>query len=117
MDAITFTGTDTSFTAASQPLGGQSYDQFLAAFHANTLKGVPAGCDGGEPSAWPAVQVGDQTGGLEMLCNAAEVLVHVGDRVYVFDWGNDTFDGMSHLNLASWKQLLKSIVFDPASAK
>ena len=117
MDGIDITGTDTSFSAASQALGKQTYEEFLAAFHANTLKGVPAGCDGGAPSDWPPIQVGDQTGGLEMLCNAAEALVHVGDRVYVFDWGNDTFSSAQHMNLASWRELLKSVKFDPASAK
>ena len=52
-----------------------------------------------------------------MLCNAAEALVHVGDRVYVFDWGNDTFSSAQHMNLASWRELLKSVKFDAASAK
>jgi hypothetical protein len=117
MDGIDITGTDTSFGITSQALGQQSYAGFLDAFHANTLKGVPAGCDGGDPSTWPSVQVGDQTGSLEQLCNAAEVLVHVGDRVYLFEWGNSTFEGDKHFSLASWEELLKSVTFDPASAK
>jgi hypothetical protein len=117
MDGVNITGTDTSVTGASQRLGSQTYEQFLAAFHANTLKDVPSGCDGGEPSTWPSIQVGDQTGGLEMLCNAAEALVHVGDRVYLFDWGNETFDADRHMSLASWKALLRTVVFDPASSR
>ncbi len=51
-----------------------------------------------------------------MLCNAAEALVHVGDRAYVFTWGSSTFDTSQHLSLASWKDLLKTVTFDPASA-
>jgi len=117
VDEIAITGTDTGFSGASQALGTQTYDEFLAAFHANTVHGVPSGCDGGAPAEWPPIQIGDRTGGLEMLCNAAEALVHVGDRVYVFDWGNSTFDGSTHLTVTSWRQLLKSVRFDPTSAK
>lgn len=117
MDLVTITGTDSRFAGASQALGGQSYDDFLAAFHANTKSGVPGGCDGGEPSTWPELPVGDQVGRLEVLCNAAEALVHVGDRVYVFDWGNDTFDTSQHFPLAAWKELLRSVAFAPENAK
>ena len=117
MDGIDITGTDTSFSAASQALGDQSYDEFLEAFHAEYAQGRAEWVRRRRAVDVAAVQVGDQTGGLEQLCNAAEVLVHVGDRVYVFDWGNSTFDGTSHMNLASWKELLKTVHFDPASAK
>ena len=116
MDNIDITGTDTTFSGASEQLGSQAYAAFLAAFHANTAKGVPQGCDGGDPSTWPTIQVGDQTGSLEMLCNAAEALVHVGDRVYIFDWGNSTFETSTHFNLASWEQLLRTIRFQPWTA-
>ena len=115
-DKIAIAGTDTTFYGASQSLGNQTYDQFLAAFHANTVSGVPAGCDGGAPSSWPPIQVGDQTGSLEMLCNAAEALVHVDKYVYVFDWGNSTFNTDQHLTFAAWKVLLQSISFDPITA-
>jgi len=117
MDGVTITGTDTSFTGASQALGNQTYDDFLAAFHANTKAGVPQGCDGGEPSTWPELSIGDKVGRLEMLCNAAEALVEVGGRVYVFDWGNDTFNTEQHFSLASWKELLKGVTFTPETAK
>jgi hypothetical protein len=117
MDAITITGTDTSVLAASQPLGRQTFSDFLAAFHANTKANVPEGCDGGEPSAWPTVPVGDQQGHLEMLCNAAEVLADVGGRVYVFDWGNDTFTTDQHLPLQAWKEVLKTVRFTPETAR
>ncbi len=117
LDGIDISGTDTSSGAASQALGNKTFEQFLDAFHANEMQGVPAGCDGGDPSTWPSVQVGDQVGRLEQLCNAAEVLVHVGDRVYVFEWGSQTFDGEQHFSFPSWKELLTSVTFDPASAK
>jgi hypothetical protein len=117
MDGIDIGGTDTGLGAASQRLVGQTYDAFLAAFHESGIRGAAPGCDGGDPAAWPAIQIGDQTGGLEMMCNAAEALVHVGDRVYVFDWGNSTFETGSHLPLRSWEEWLKSVAFDPESAK
>jgi len=117
IDEIAATGTDTTISAASQALPkGTTFDQWLIPFHQNTLAGVPAGCDGGDPSSWPAIPIGDQMGRLEMLCNAAEAIVEVGGRVYVFGWGNSTFTGASHLGLPSWKVLLKSVAFDPASA-
>lgn len=119
-DSILFTGTDTGMNVASQRLpAGKAYDDWLVEFHApaNIPGNYPLGCDGGEPSAWPAIQIGDQMGGLEMHCNAAEALVHVGDRAYVFTWGNSTFDTTQHFSLASWKDLLKTVTFDPASAK
>jgi hypothetical protein len=117
VDEITVTGTDTTIPAASQRLPKDAtYAAWLDAFHRNTVANVPSGCDGGEPSAWPTVQIGDQQGKLEMLCNAAEALVEVGGRVYVFDWSNSTFDGAQHLGLASWKRVLETVVFEPSKA-
>ena len=52
-----------------------------------------------------------------MLCNAASAYVSVGERVYEFDWTNTSFDPPSHLGLGSWKELLTSVIFDPAKAK
>ena len=116
MDNIDITGTDTSFSGASQQLGSQTYDAFLAAFHASTQKNVPPECDGGDPATWRSIQVGDQTGSLEMLCNAAEALVHVGDRVYVFDWGNSTFDTNQHFSFVAWEAMLRTVRFQPWTA-
>ncbi len=52
-----------------------------------------------------------------MLCNMALAFVEAGGRVYSFGWGNDTFTTDTHLGLASWKDLLKSVTFAPGAAK
>lgn len=118
VDQIEIAGTDTGLTGASQALPkGTTYEDWLVTFHEPALHNNPAGCDGGDPSTWPPIQIGDRVGGLEMFCNAAEAVVNVDGRVYVFDWGNSTFDGDRHLSFASWKHLLQSVRFDPASAK
>ena len=117
LDGITITGTDSGFGGASQPLGSQTFDEFLAAYHTKNLASVPAGCDGGDPSKWPEIQIGDKTGRLQNLCNAADAFVEAGGRVYIFEWGSESFDTSRHLSLASWKELLTSVALDPASAK
>jgi hypothetical protein len=117
MDAITITGTDTNFGGASQPLGSQTFDDFLAAYHTDLKPHVPEGCDGGEPSTWPEIRIGDQVGRLDMLCNAADAFVEAGGRVYIFEWGSETFDSTRHFSLASWKALLSSVSLDPQDAK
>jgi hypothetical protein len=117
IDQVSMSGTDTSLTAASQKLPiGTTYAAWLASFHENTIANVPKNCDGGDPSTWPAIAIGPETGRLEMLCNAAEALVQVGDRVYVFDWSNARFDKESQLGIASWVRLLESVTFDPGAA-
>ena len=117
MDGIDITGTDSSFGGASQPLGKQTFDQYLAAYHTDSIPHVPGGCDGGDPSTWPEVQIGDKIGRLQELCNAADAFVEAGGRVYIFEWGSATFDPAQHFSLEAWKELLKSVVLDPASAK
>jgi hypothetical protein len=52
-----------------------------------------------------------------MLCNAADAFVEAGGRVYILEWGNATFDASQHLSIEAWKELLTSVVLDPASAK
>jgi hypothetical protein len=117
-DEIAFAGTDSGLAGASQSLPqGVTFAQFLVKMHENTLTGVPAGCDGGDPSNWPWIQIGDQPGSLDLLCIAAEAVVSVGGRVYVFDWTNSTFDSGQHLSIQSWQSLLRSITFDPTSAR
>jgi hypothetical protein len=117
VDELAITGTDTTVTIASQALPkGKTLDQWLVPFHANTTANVPAGCDGGDPSTWLATPIGDQIGRYYQLCNAAEAVVGVGGRVYVFGWANDTFDAASHFQLQSWLDLLKTVTFDPAKA-
>ena len=117
VDELAITGTDTTMTIASQALPkGETLDQWLVPFHANTTANVPAGCDGGEPPTWSTTPIGDQTGRYYELCNAAEAVVAVGGRVYVFGWANDTFDAASHFQLQSWLDLLKTVTFEPAQA-
>jgi hypothetical protein len=116
LDGVSMAGTDTALTGASQPLGSRSFDDFVAAFHQTIQADVPSGCDGGDPSKWPELPVGDRVGHLEMLCNAAEVLVEDGGRVYLFEWGNATFDTERHFPFAAWKELLKSITLTPETA-
>jgi hypothetical protein len=117
MDGIDITGTDSSFGVASQPLGTQTFDEYLAAYHTDSIPNVPGGCDGGDPSTWPEVRIGDKVGRLQMLCNAADAFVEAGGRVYILEWGNATFDASQHLSTEAWKELLTSVVLDPASAK
>lgn len=117
IDEIAVTGTDTTIAIASQPLpAGGTLDEWLVPYHASTTAAVPAGCDGGDPSTWPSTPIGGETGRSYELCNAAEAVVEVGGRVYVFTWGNSTFDAARHLGLASWRELLRSVTFDPGSA-
>ena len=78
---------------------------------------MPAGCEGGDPATWPELQIGPATGRLQQLCNAALAYVFVGGRVYEFGWGNSTFDGGQHLSQGAWEALLRSVTFDPTSAK
>lgn len=110
-DQITVTGTDTTLSNSADQLGRQTYDQWLAQHHKDAIPNVPAGCDGGDPSTWPIVPVGDANGRLMQLCNGAEVNVLVGDRVFLFFWGNSTFDTDKHLGEETWKPLLKLVDF------
>lgn len=113
VDEILVTGTVTGLHGASQPLApSQTYEQWLAAFHANTVAGVPANCNGGDPATWPAVTIGTETGAWEQLCDAAEALVLVNDRVYVFSWANSSFDG-KHLTPDQFKDVLRTVTFAP----
>ena len=117
-DRIAVTGTDTTVVAASQALPkGTAFEAWLASVHQSALDGLPVGCDGGDPATWPAIQIGSETGHLQRLCNADSAYVLVGGRIYEFDWTNDTFTADSHLGLASWKELLRSVTFDPSAAR
>jgi hypothetical protein len=118
VDQIVVTGTDTTISGTSQALpSGTSFDAWLAAEHRQSMNGVPTGCDGGDPSTWPAVSIGTAAGRLQQFCNAASAFVFVGGRVYEFDWGNSTFDAGAALTQGSWEELLSSVILDPSSAK
>ena len=98
-DNFAVTGTDSHITGAAGAMpSGWTFQQWLDDHHKDVLAGAPTGCDGGDPSTWPAVTVGDHDGLLDQMCNAAEVDVHVGDRVYMFGWSNETFEGLRHLD-------------------
>ena len=112
VDEIVATGTDTTITVASQALPrDQTYRQFLTAYHANTVSSVPNGCDGGDPSTWPAVTIGGRQGSWEQACNAASVLVLANERVYAFSLSNATFNTAQHLSDADFKRVLASVIF------
>jgi len=115
MDGLDVTS-DTNVGAMSQALGGRTFDDFLAAFYQGqhaTYAGT--GCDdGGDPSTWPTIPIGDQTGRLEVVCSAAsdEALVAVGGRVYLFELGHSNLS----FPLTAFKQLLKTVTFSPLTA-
>ncbi|MFL5718124.1 MAG: hypothetical protein ACJ77V_11155 [Chloroflexota bacterium] len=117
MDGIDITGTDTAVGGASQSLGKQTFADYLSAYHADSVGHVPSGCDGGDPSRWPEIRIGDKVGRLQMQCNAADAFVEAGGRVYIFEWGNETFETDRHFPLEAWKELLRSVKLDPGSAK
>ncbi len=117
-DEIAVTGTDTGIQATSQVLpAGTTFDAWMGAEARQTVGGVPAGCEGGDPATWPELQIGPATGRLQQLCNAAIAFTLVGGRVYEFGWGNSTFSAEQHLGQAAWEVLLRSVTFDPTSAR
>ena len=109
MDAITVTGTDTTIGGLAWTLGDQTYDQWAAAYHADVAANEPNGCDGGDPSSWPAVTVGDRQGHWLQMCNAALAIVPVDGKVYVFSWESSTFDSGSHLDPLDFKTVLLTV--------
>ncbi len=115
VDEIDFTGTDSGMTVASQALSaGQTLDDWLVPFAANG-GGLSAFCQGGDPSSWPPVQVGDAIGRWQQMCNAAEVVVESGGRVYVFTWGSGSFDQSKHLSPDDFKAVLTTVRFEPST--
>ena len=67
------------------------------------------GCDGGDPSSWPAVTVGDRQGHWLQMCNAALAIVPADGKVYVFSWESSTFDSGSHLDPLDFKRVLLTV--------
>ena len=66
-DDIQVTGTDTGIGGSASPLGDLTWDQLLTQLRANATGSVPPGCEGGDPSTWPSVPVGDKQGRLQQL--------------------------------------------------
>lgn len=112
-DQIAITGSDTTIRVSGDPLNGKSVDTYLQDAHqsveADTT--VPSSCKGGDPSTWAPVEVGTQRGVVMTLCNFAVVYVNVGDRMYAFEWGHQTFDATKHLTFADFEQLLATVSF------
>jgi len=116
VDEIDFTGTASGMTAGSQALEpGETLDQWLGPFAANT-GGLSPACLGGDPATWPPVQVGDAVGRWQQMCNAAEVVVESGGRVYVFTWWSGSYDKSRQLSAEDYKAVLTTVRFDPAKA-
>jgi hypothetical protein len=112
-DLISATGTDTTIPVLVSALGSKSFTDWLKDYHKAVLNdpGVPPGCDGGDPSTWPAVTIGNQQGVWLQKCNAAVAFVDVGGKAYQFPWENGTFDNSQHLSLADFKTVLGTVTF------
>jgi hypothetical protein len=110
-DPTSATGTDTTIPVVASALKAQSFADWLKDYHATVVKNVPSGCDGGDPSTWPAVTIGTLQGVWEQKCNAAVAFVDVGGKAYQFPWENGTFDNSQHLSVADFKNVLESVTF------
>jgi hypothetical protein len=110
-DVVDVTGTDTSFAGSASPLGDRTWDDLLARLHELATGNMPSGCDGGEVSNWPSIDVGGQEGRVQQFCNAAAVYALAGTTVYEFDWGNGSADPGSHLSEADFFEVLKGVTF------
>jgi len=115
-DVVTVTGTDTTIENLAWDLGGQPFDAWLRDYRAAMSSGVPAGCDGGDPSKWPAVAVGDREGVWQQKCNAAVATVEYGGKAYQFAWENSTFADTRHLSESDFKTVLTTVTFPKPAA-
>ena len=115
-DVITAVGTDSSIGASAAPLGKRTWEELLARLAANAQAGMPAGCDGGDPSTWATVTVAGLEGRVEQFCNAAAVYVLDGKTVYEFDWGNSTFSTTQHLTEDNFFEVLKGVTLPGSPA-
>ena len=77
---------------------------------------VPAGCDGGDPSTWQAVAVGDHHGVWQQKCDAAVAIVEGGGKAYQFAWENSTFTDSQHMSVADFRAVLETVVFPRPAA-
>jgi hypothetical protein len=112
-DELTARNTDTTIEIAGAPLGKESFLASLKDIQTAALHdpNTPSGCDGGDPSTWPAVTIGQHQGLWQQMCNYAVAYVDVGGRSYSFAWSNGTFDNSQHLSVSDFKVVLKSVVF------
>lgn len=104
---------------ASQPLGGQTEEAWLAAFFRPYESGPPCS---GDWSSWPRLDVGGERGYLDAVDCAVPIderisehdvsfdaLVFSGGRVYQFGLDGD-------VDLAYFKALLATVRLDPSTA-
>jgi len=115
-DVITVTGTDTTIPVVAWDLGSETFSAWLQDYRAAMTSGVPAGCDGGDPSKWPAVAVGDRQGVWQQKCNAAVATVVYGGKAYQFAWENSTFADTEHLSESNFKAVLTTVTFPKPAA-
>ena len=117
VDEIDATGTVSFIHAASQAIpAGTTFEQWLVPYHAFTTANVPAGCDGGDPSTWKAVPVGQATGLHYNGCNYEGAVVEYGGRAYAFDLGNSTFNGHDQLGSVPFREMLRGLRLTPETA-
>ena len=113
VDRLEVTGTDSVIDMGSQPLAdGQSFDQWLEAFHADATANTPPGCDGGPISTWKTAQVGLALGRYTVGCNWTTAVVSNGGRAYAFTQRDTTADPTQHLRASDFMLLLESVTFD-----
>ncbi len=114
-DLIPIPGTDTTIEILGWALGDETYADWAKAYHDDVITHVPSGCDGGDPSTWPQIQVGTTQGYWLQKCNAAEAIVPIGKRVFVFTWGHDTFDSSRHMPISDFKSFLLGVTLPEAA--
>jgi hypothetical protein len=116
-DHLAITGSDTTIVVLRSALAGQTFDAYLAEVRQGVLDdaSIPGSCKPPDPAQWETIPVGANEGRLMPLCNNEVVYVDVGDAVYEFDWGHETFDGGKHLEEGDFRQLLTTVEF-PAAA-
>jgi len=123
VDELDPTGTDTFIQIASQPLkAGTTFERWLADYRTRVVTNLAEGglggqCDPGDPSSWPTVPIGSETGRFYDLCNYAGAVAQAGGRVYLFTWENATHTASSHFGEEAFKSMLKTVTFDPGAAK
>ena len=114
-DVIGTTKDDWFVTVASTAIpAGTTFDEWLV-IHFPPIAAGGELCARSDPSTWPPFQIGNQVGRLITHCHGIDAIVGVGERAYIFTWGYQITD--TNHTLADWKELLKSVTFDPAAAK
>lgn len=94
---------------------GQTWAAWLNEFQPPSL--VADGCAGGDPSTWPSVQVGNETGLWQRGCgDFAEAIAHHGDRAYVFTFAAGASAFAATIDQFK-EQVLPTVTFDPASVQ